>query len=153
MKRSSLVVAALLGLLFASSASAADYRARAHKAHPDESVALDGLLAEMTLLTMMVRTCEGEVCDELMSGAEEMKTSMAQLWRYVSSPEGKRDPIDSVFRDVEGHAMAIDNYMPRSDLPDVDALMREWAGTRERVARFHRAMRQQSGEGATASSR
>lgn len=153
MKRSSLVLTVVLGLFFASSATAADHRARAHKAHPDESVTLDGLLAEMTLLQMAVRACEGEVCEQLAAGAEQMKTDMAELWRYVSSPEGKRDSIDTVFRNVEGHAMAIDNYMPRSDLSDVDALMREWAGTRERVARFHRAMRQQSGEGATASSR
>jgi len=153
MTRSTLALLTLLGLFVTTTAHAADWRARAHEAHPDESVTLDGLLGEMTLLKMAVRNCEGEVCDELAVGAAEIKTTMSEMWKFVAAPEAKRDSIDSIFRAFEGHAMAIDNYMPRSDLGDVDALMREWAGTRERVARFQRAMRQQSGEGATASSR
>jgi hypothetical protein len=78
---------------------------------------------------------------------------MSRLWRHVSSPEGNRESIDSTFIDVEAHAASIDIYLPRATLPDADALMREWAGTHERLGRLQRALRQQSGEGATASSR
>ncbi len=139
--------------LTATSAFAADYKSRAHDSHPEEAVVLDGLVGEVTLLKMSVRACSGEVCDDLQGAAGALASSMDELWRYVHAPKGKRDSIDDLWRDIEDHALTVDTFMPRSSLPEIDAVMREWAGTRERLARFKRTMRQHAGPGATASSR
>lgn len=145
------LVALLTLLVSATAVAGPDWQARAQTSHPDDAASLQGLSGELVLLKMSLRTCSGDACDRLQDGAASLVESLDSLWRYVHTPEGNRAAIDQQWRSIEDQAMVIDDYMTQSGMEDLDAVMREWAGTRERMARFKRSMRLAAGDAPTAS--
>ncbi len=144
-------VVALSMLVAASAFAGTDWQARAQASHPEDAAVLQGLSAEITLLKMALRTCDGHPCAQLHEESAALAESLDSLWRYVHAPDGKRPAIDDAWRTIEDQAMVVDDYLPQSGMDDIDAVMREWAGTRERMARFKRSMRIAAGDAPTAS--
>ena len=144
---SSLLVATVVVLaLGLSSTALADARSQAHDAHPDEAVALDGLVAEITLVKMALRGCEGRTCVDVRARAAVLGNHLQGLWAFIEQPDGQRDALELAWSDVEKEVLWLDAYVPQAGVEDADALMREWVGTRERIDRFKRTMRLLTGE-------
>lgn len=146
------VAAALLLIgLVASSPASADEQAAAHDSHPADAVALDGLVAEATLLVVALRDCDGEVCMDLRAHAAILVNLFGGLWPIVGAGEVQRPVLDLAWKDIENEVLWLDVYVPQAAVADADALMREWVGTRERIDRFRRTLRDRAtGQGPTA---
>ena len=119
-----------------------DHKTAARDSHPTEAATLEGLLAEVGMLEMMFDSCSDGVCDDLRQYADEVETQLATLWPVVADPEGKRDAIDDVYKAIDGPNTYLDAFIPQSGLPELDAVMREWSATKERIDRFKRSLRQ-----------
>ncbi len=142
-----LAIATLLaGLLLSLPASAEDHRTQAHDAHPEAAVALDGLTAEVTLIKVALRDCEGRTCTDLRARTALLSSELDELWGLVARPDGQRAAVDTAWKDVEREVLWLDAYIPQAGVTDADALMREWVGTRERLDRFKRTLRLLAGE-------
>lgn len=133
-------------LLLCLPALAAEHRVQAHDANPDAAVALDGLTAEVTLIKVVLRDCDGRTCTDVRARAAILSNKLGALWEFVARPDGRRDDVDQAWKDVEREVLWLDAYIPQAGVTDADALMREWVGTRERIDRFKRTLRLLSGE-------
>lgn len=135
-----------VALLLASPVLADELRTRAHDSHPDAAVALDGLSAEVTLVKVALRDCEGRTCTDVRARTAILANKLAGLWGFLDQPDGRRDDVDLAWKEVEREVLWLDAYIPQAGVQDADALMREWVGTRERIDRFKRTLRQLTGE-------
>lgn len=132
-----------LSLLIAAPVLASEREA--HQAHPEEAGSLAGLIQEVETWSAIASACTADACDLMKEEARGMEDGLQALWDYLGAPEGKRAEIDAAYKDIVAHVDGFERWMPQADIDNIDSHCRRWSGTRERIDRFKRTLRQLAG--------
>ncbi len=129
-----------LVLLLATPAVASERQAR--EANPDVADSLAQILEDVGDWAELARSCGDDPCELMNEEAKAIGDALEALWPVIGSPDGKREAVDAAYQQLIAHLDAFERWMPQTDIEDLDAHCRRWTGTREKIDRFKRTMRQ-----------
>ena len=121
-------------------------REKAMHARPEVAAKLDSLVIEVaTWKTELAGDC-GAACDRLGNEVASLEEALDGLWTVVAEPEGQRERVDKAYTAIWSRSDGLERWLPQSDIEDLDGAMRRWSGTRERIDRFRRTLRELSSD-------